>query len=477
MDKRSKERFFRYDFSQAEVFTIEQRREGNPVGHMYPSIRYFLNDQRVSNLFGADTSPKMVDLSDIAIAVYLADRVSPRNDLSTSTRTWPRTFELVIGVRRPEYWNDSERRKALQGLLSFLTDDEWNLSFVSQIGADRRDGTQREFRLPPADLPRVALFSGGLDSYAGIAGVLDADRDSDLVLVSAATNYRQMAGQRKQVEILRRLPRPSELIHCVVEFGIRWHDSDDAKQERSQRTRGLVFLVLGSIAALNSDTRRLEIYENGVGAINLPLDASQIGSMNSRSVNPRTLIALERLISDAAEADFEIANMCLGQTKGEMCTRIPPDAVEGIAVTFSCDGYPVHRSRKPQCGVCTSCLLRRLSLETAGLAEYDLQNGYGMDLTSEMATPSERQLNSLRTMEWQTEVIRHALGSGDPWTELAQAYPILPVIAAELSQGRNGDNGPTEWQLLRLYSRHVSEWEGFSARTHLSDREDLRLAA
>lgn len=476
MDKRCIKQGFSYDFSRPGIFTVE-RPAGNTIGHIYPSIRYFLNDQPVTNLFGEDASPKIVDLADIAIAAYLADRVSPRREPSTTAQMWPRRFELVLGVRCREFWSSPERHEALEKLFSFLTDDEWNLSFVEPGGIDRLEGTQREFRLPPKNVPRVALFSGGLDSYAGVAGVLDADRDSDLVIVSAATNYRHIAGQRKQVEILRGLPRPAELIHRVVEFGIKWHDSDDAIQESSQRTRGLVFLILGSIAALNSRAHRLEIYENGVGAINLPMDASQIGSMNSRSVNPLTLIALERLISDAAEADFCIVNMCLGVTKGEMCTRIPRAALEGIAATFSCDGFPVRRSGKPQCGVCTSCLLRRMALEAAGLAGYDSSDGYGIDLTCDTSTPSEKQLNPLRAMEWQAELIRHAIGFRDPWTELSLIYPMLPVIAAELSQGPNANQTSIERDLVALYTRHVAEWEGFSARGHLSDFRRHRLAA
>ena len=222
---------------------------------------------------------------------------------------------------------------------------------------------------------------------------------------------------------------------------------------------------MGAVTALNAGINVLEIYENGIGAINLPYDKSQVGTMNSRGVNPLSLLRMEMFIQKLTNQNFQIKNLYLFQTKGEMCRHeAVRNLVNAISLTFSCDGFPVHTAGKPQCGVCTSCLLRRLSLETSNLANFDDGENYLTDLVSPISKPSFTQLNDLRAMEWQYQVIKNFLLSKDAWQNLVIEYPILQTIVSELSTHKNLESEDIQNKLLLFYSQYCAEWETFSAR-------------
>ena len=145
----------------------------------------------------------------------------------------------------------------------------------------------------------------------------------------------------------------TKVSHIPVDYWLL--NAEKGRQEQTRRTRGFLFLLIGGVTALMTGQNKLSIYENGIGAINLPFDGSQIGIDNSRSVNPVTLKLISQLLSLAGGIEFSIVNHCLYQTKAEMCGTAAVAAVlAGIRSTFSCDGFPVRRRLFAQCGFCTS---------------------------------------------------------------------------------------------------------------------------
>ncbi len=456
-----------YDFSRPEFFTRELNAANNDYGIPIPEISFSVNDAPITNLFGSDTNPVLLDWVDIAIAVYLADRVSPRDPRKHHNENWVRDFMLKLRVRSPDFWSQDDIQTDLNELLSYLTDDNWQFEFSPLLVRDRFFESQRELAFLPNSTPRVALYSGGLDSFAGAAMMLATDIESPFIFVSGATHPRQISQQREQIQRLRGLQRKGEIIHCGVKFGIKWKESEGAFQEVSQRTRGFLFSTFGAVASINSGARTLELYENGIGAINLPYDASQISAMNSRSVNPVALLRMESLAMKIFGEQFAIQNKFWSRTKGEMCSNITPELIDAVALTFSCDGFPVRAAGKPQCGVCTSCLIRRLSLSAANLSKFDIGETYLTDLTSAYAFPSFEQLRSLRAMDWQYHQINQCLTGPNPWQELAFEFPELQTIVSELVAAKGVSFEGVQNDILRLYKKYCDEWSGFSARNHL----------
>jgi 7-cyano-7-deazaguanine synthase in queuosine biosynthesis len=456
-----------YDFSTPKVVKCKNS--------ILSEFSFYVRDEEILGLFGSEINSLHLDWIDIAIAVYVADRLSLR-EIEKYRNNWKRTFNLKIAVRNLETWLSQDVQAELKNVLNFYTDDDWEFEFVKLETDERMKAINNKLPLPPNEKPRVALFSGGLDSFAGAVQELFSDKESSFIFVSGRTNSRQEYLQKQQIKELREKYKNQEIIHHIIDFGFNWNGLPHPKEENSQRTRGFVFTTLGVVTALNAGINTLEIYENGIGAINLPYDKSQVGTMNSRGVNPLSLLRMERFIQTLTKQKFQIENLYLFETKGKMCRH---QSVKGLAdaisLTFSCDGFPVHTAGKSQCGVCTSCLLRRLSVEVADLNDFDDGENYLTDLGSLTFNPSFAQLNDLRVMEWQYQIIKNHLSAENPWQALVYEFPVLQSIVSEFDAYKNFQTEDIQNKILRLFSRYCEEWENFSARRNFIN--DKRKAA
>ena len=355
-------------------------------------------------------------------------------------------------------------------MLHFFTDDVWHVEFVERVGPRRPAESQGFLFDFDSSVPvRVALYSGGLDSFAGAAQAVCDFSDSAFVFVSGITNGRQQAAQRKQLNVLRK-GASHGIWQVGVPYGLLWSASESPhKEESSQRARGFLFLTLGAVSAIAAGSRTLFLYENGIGAINLPYDGTQIGTYNSRATHPVALLRMQDFIETLTGNGFSIENPFAFSTKAEMCRhRAVQELRDYLDLTFSCDGFPVRAKDQAQCGLCTSCLLRRQAIESAGLAAYD-SKGYLNDFTRAGFACSEKQLHSLLAMDWQVQGIKVALAQANPWEALVQEFVELRKLESELCRAGRVERHVLQGKLIRLYSQYTAEWESFSAR-RLCDR-------
>ncbi len=102
--------------------------------------------------------------------MYCADKTVKRADTSDA---WTRTLNLVVPVSDVQLWNGA--KATLVKALSFLSGDHWALEFVDD--EDLVPGADPLL----ADYDGVSLFSGGLDSLAGVIDFMEAGKR--LVLV------------------------------------------------------------------------------------------------------------------------------------------------------------------------------------------------------------------------------------------------------------------------------------------------------
>ena len=72
-----------------------------------------------------------------------------------------------------------------------------------------------------------------------------------------------------------------------------------------------MFLALGTATAFQADTDTLWVYENGLGALNIPLNESQLGVDNYRGVHPRSLRMDSELFEKVLGRKIHIENPCL----------------------------------------------------------------------------------------------------------------------------------------------------------------------
>jgi hypothetical protein len=382
-------------------------------------------------------SPVASDLLALAEEAFVVDRGTPRGPSPDDGR-WHRRLAIEVRVRDVAPWSEPGVQETVLRLLEWLTDDAWSVTFVRRVA----DEPPRQVPLSLDDTTReVALFSGGLDATAGTALQMSA---SPLLAVGVVTNPAMSGYQRRVFTELDRSGlgdvRYSPISFKLVGGGM--------KDEPTRRTRGLVFLSAGIAAALQSGRERLLVFENGVGALNLPFTAAQSGGMSSRAVHPLTLALMSELVEHLLGRPFAIVNPYLSATKGEMVAALPLAARPACAASESCDNAAAGRGAlQKRCGFCTSCLLRRVSFQAAGRTEWD-DRPYLAD-SADSAGSSRR--DRLPDVLWQAATFDRALRSSDP-DELGRCVPSLRYVP---------EDSLDDWARRRLLGAYVDEWRRY----------------
>ena len=426
--------------------------------------------------FCRDLPGAAADLLDVLGAVYTADRRSKR--CFDGIGTGQRRISIRMSVRDPDLWSSPEREDSLRRLLSWVSGDVWDLEFTRRDRAKGSVGGQGFLFEVPLKAPvMVSLFSGGLDSLAGLAHHAIGSPGGSRILVSGCTHNRLASQQTAQVKMVRAAwrhgwPVASEDVrHVAVPFGV--DGERPVQEEKGQRTRALLFLAMGVATALQGGADVMYVFENGVGALNLPLNATQIGIDNYRGVHPRTLGMAERCFESILGEKIRIENPFMFTTKAKMCRALAgAGLVSSVRETVSCDGYPQRVPGQAQCGCCTSCVLRRQALFCSGLADHDPSAGYRRDILSGVKRLEPDESHGFMVMNEQVKLVARCLESDRPWQELTIAYPELARTTVELA-ARPGapDQEDLAASYVELFRTHVREWNKFASEVAAAGRE------
>lgn len=401
------------------------------------------------------------DLLDVAMAVYAADRLVRR---TRSADFWqPRQMEVRVPVADPERW--AALAAQLSELLRWLTTDQWQLTFTPLTTGRVRPASG--LHAPQVEHPFVALYSGGLDSFAGaVAQAHDPAFDGG-VLVGAQSANRLKRLQAEQHQALQRnLPafhwEPLQGFgHALRLTALGAWNIAEQKQEKSQRSRAFLFMMFGAATAFGYGTDRLYVYENGVGAINLPYTPSFSGADMTRAMHPRTLLLTSRFLTDLFGTPFKIENPSQWRTKGEMCAQLKALNLGDLAVmTKSCDSFPLREARD-QCGLCTSCLLRRISLHAGGLRglEQD-QAHYRQDIYTLNPEANDPDLKPFGFMQQQAQAIQQSLASGD-FLDFRLQFDLIDEARYAIEELTGWTPTKTDRHLADLYRRYAAEVHAF----------------
>lgn len=372
------------------------------------------------------------DLLVLAASVYAVDRMVARPGLrqTRDSGDWGRDLAVEVPVSDPKCW--AALAPQLERLLRWLTDDNWHLSFSHRpTGSGPLDPSQHALF---SDVPtghRPILFSGGLDSGCALQIALSL---SDAVAISVHTNSWMQNTQNTVGAGLARLsPNRLAALNFRVNLPARG-------TETSQRTRGMLFLASGAMAAIAIGADGLIVAENGVGAINLPYVATQRGAEATRSMHPRTLRMFGEIVSAVTGRAFAVDAPYLLHTKAELITLADTAADQVLSHSVSCDsGFSARVTHRAPCGHCTSCILRRQSIAAAGRPVIDHRLPY------RKSTP---EAPAFAAMAWQALRLRRCLGRSDPWAALLLEFPELVHLQDHLDSE----------QVVRLYSRYVEEF-------------------
>lgn len=409
-----------------------------------------VNDQHLKNRKIKSYCPVLADLIDLATAIYITDRVCKQNS------NYGRQIKVILPVRQVEVFSNTVSIEKLSTLLYWTTATKWIFEFKRRIKPDRTVSKIQNIEFP-TDRPReVALWSGGLDALAGLYTISHDKPHSDFSIVGGGSNDNTFSNQ---IDLYKRLPDTIKNRTSLFQIPVRLLDTTSVNKNRLMRSRGLVFIIIGSVVAKLEGQNILNIYENGVGALNLPYSNSSVGIDHSRSVHPVTLSKASIFLSDILKEDFKVVNPFLYSTKSNMLRYLyRDDQVELVKKSKSCD--KPHREVLSQCGYCSSCLLRRLSIKSVGFnddSQYLVMNP--KDATGESA-------NYFNLMTHQSSSIAELLESYDSheltWKKFNKCFPSVDTVVSLQHKLENVEGAIIERKIIDLYRNYVEEWNNFS---------------
>lgn len=398
----------------------------------------FCDDDLLPDYYSAQKQSILIDILHLAIAINFADKVAKQKKESV----------LEILITLPLYNVDlfDSVKTELSKTMYWFTGDNWSFSFAphnKQHVSIAQKGIYHGLDIITKP-DEVALWSGGLDSLAGLLNRF-ADGNKKFLLVGTGSHNIMRSKQSDLYKALTYQNKNSKNRLSFLHFPLKIKYARRIPKNKRHRARGIVFLLIGSAVALSNGQNILHIYENGIGAINLPYPGG-IGRDHSKAVHPISLIRVANLISSLTQQSFSIINPFCFLTKAQMCEPLPEKYGVILNQSISCD--QLRHEKNQQCGYCSSCLLRKQAFITSGIKD---KTNYAIPHIHSAETKHYEYLNH---MQGQVNLICQALQEPDPWYAFASIYPDdLPLI---VSMSKN----PTDSQesLLTLYRTYVKEW-------------------
>lgn len=301
------------------------------------------------------------DLLVVAAHVHAADTCIFR--ATESQDAWTREIRLVIPVSDPLRW--TAVAPILVRALNFLTGDRWDVGFRRRAKGYARLVSPVAPTLLPTPFDGVSLFSGGLDSLIGAIDTLNAGETP--LLVSHAGEGLVSRAQEQCFNGLKVAYKSSFFDRLRVWMSFDSGLVKGVRSEGSTRARSFLFISLGVAAgtALGPDFV-LKVPENGLIALNVPLDRLRLGALSTRTTHPFYIARWNELLRGLG-IEGKIENPYWDKTKGEMVAHCANPALlkQLVPLSVSCSSPTKGRwTRQPQghCGYCLPCLIRRAAL-------------------------------------------------------------------------------------------------------------------
>ena len=350
-----------------------------------------LRIDRLARRLVADLPDRVIDLLEIAGYVYAADAAIPRGGPTDwqMGSNWRRRLTFKIPIREPDHWNGRDVRKSLVETLGFLTEDDYDFSFIPHQAPSAGDQYFRFQSEKAFNADEALLFSGGLDSLSGALDEL-LSRRNRVALVSHHSSTKLQKVQADLVGDLRKQVGEDRLLHIPVSMQLR----AGSNRESTHRSRSFFFAALGIATASMFGLKRIRFYENGVVSLNLPIASQVVGSRATRSTHPQALDGFRHLFSAVFEQDIQVDNPFVWKTKSEIVELVRDlGAQRMIRHTRSCADVRDMTIAHPHCGRCSQCIDRRFAVLAAGLEREDPAEAYAVDpLTGPRSDVRDREL-------------------------------------------------------------------------------------
>ena len=316
---------------------------------------------------GLDSDEVTIDLLIVAATVNAADTRFLRQHSSDG---WTREISLYIPVSQPILWKDSAQH--LSRMLKFLTGDYWTFHF-----RDRPDDcdvlTYEPEDVEPDEFDVVSLLSGGLDSLIGAIDMIDSGKRP--LFISHYWDGEASAAQHAVLDGLSLHFGEDSFDSIRARIGFDAAALSTNGVESTQRARSFLFYSMATVAA-NTVPGNVDVVipENGLIALNVPMEPLRLGALSTRTAHPFFIQCMRELVNQIGLSP-NFANPYRFKTKGEMVSECRDldflDAITPGSMSCSSPAKVRWHGMAPQhCGHCVPCLIRRAALH-AGLTGKD----------------------------------------------------------------------------------------------------------
>lgn len=328
------------------------------------------------------------DLISLATLVYLADTRIDRT--LHGQDSWTREITIQIPVSDVVLWK--QQHALLVRMLTFLTGDIWKIEFTKREWNFAKYIDQGDCE--KTDRYDVAsLFSGGMDSLISTINLLE-QKENVLLISHAGDPFTKNA----QAEISESLDNDyTDTIHTWMNLWMVFKNDylPEGGNDNNLRSRSFLFIAFGIFAISGTkNLNELLVPENGLIALNVPLDITRAGSYSTRTTHPFYLNCWNALLSNL-RSKYSVKNPYWNRTKGEMAAEClnQNELKKMMKRSISCSSIAKARwmGKAPeQCGYCVPCIIRRAAMHKA----------FGNDVTS-------YTVESVKDME-----VKHREGEG-----------------------------------------------------------------
>ncbi|OGU79389.1 MAG: hypothetical protein A2499_01300 [Stygiobacter sp. RIFOXYC12_FULL_38_8] len=350
---------------------ILDHRDGAKDKNVNLNLRSFVTDiYKLSN--------RGKDLLEIAGYVFAADRLSYRgHERDLEYHSWSRTFHFNIAVRDLNFWKKAEVQELLSEALCFMSGDHsYSFTFCkAEEDLPTNFFDNDSFKIDKPNNLKVALYSGGLDSLAGIIESLETT-DAEVCMVSHQSGQPGVINtQQNLYEVLANI-YPNRCKHYKFHCGFSHTKSID----ETQRTRSFLYTATAFAIANTYEQDCIYVYENGITSINFADTQDLMNARASRTTHPKTIGLLEKLFTKIAEKPFKIQHPYLFKTKTEVVDILKKYNREfTLDVAVSCSSTRNHPSGFSHCGICSQCIDRRFAVYAAEVEKFDEGGLYHTD--------------------------------------------------------------------------------------------------
>jgi 7-cyano-7-deazaguanine synthase in queuosine biosynthesis len=219
-------------------------------------------------------------------------------------------------------------------------------------------------------MSHIILFSGGLDSLAGVIEYLNKYPLKQVCLVSHNSNNSTTNTQNMLVKYLKENYGMQRIKHYKFESHFMKFERCN---EETQRTRMFLYSAIAFSISQCYNKTEFYVYENGITSINLLKQADGFHARTSRTTHPKRIGLLNNFYS-LLNSEFVIQTPYMMKTKGDILkqfvnyneTNIIPSAV-------SCSSTRSKPTSFTHCGCCSQCIERRFAIYAENLDDiFDL---------------------------------------------------------------------------------------------------------